>query len=382
MILISPVGKELSTNQCLMILNGLPNVGPCVYKTLAKHFPDIRDVFHAGKASLETLPGIGQVVADTIVNHEKFFNLEKEEQELYEMEAQFWGCQHPKFPKLLTQIYDVPIGMYGLGDNFCENKPKIAIVGSRDATAYGMTIAHRLAFELAQQGICIVSGLARGIDSSAHEGALTGGGRTIAVLGSGLDVIYPQENNLLYHKIVANGGVLSEFVFGRRADKQTFPCRNRLISGLCDALIVVESDIHGGSMITAKHAIDQGRHVFAVPGRIDQRSSAGCLALLKAGASIIRDIDDLFDEIPYLNTSRQPLLPFGENENKPKAPTINCPVGKKIYDILSNSSPLDFDSLANFIEVPVQTVATSAQFLEIHGCIERLYDGKIRIKKA
>lgn len=363
-----------------MILNGLPNIGPCIYKALVNHFPDIRNALTADPEVLKTLPGIGQIIADTIIGHKKFFDLEREEQKLRAIGAQFLGCQHPKFPKLLTQIYDTPIGMYCLGEDACNNMRKVAIVGSRCASAYGMLVAHRLAFELAQHGICIVSGLARGIDSSAHEGALAGNGKTIAVLGNGVDVIYPTENTLLYHKVVSTGAVLSEFVLGRRADKQTFPCRNRLISGLCDALIVVESDIHGGSMITAKHAIEQGRHVFAVPGRIDQRSSAGCLALIRAGASIIRDVNDLFDEIPYLKKS--PQLSLNLQKNNDQSPQISCPVGKKIYTILLNSKPMDLDELAKSVEVPVQTIAASTQLLEIRGIVERLYDGKIRIKKT
>ncbi len=368
-----------------MILNGLSGLGPCAYKALCKHFSDIREVFQTDAKTLEKLPGIGSVAANLIIDYKKFFNLEKEEQRLHAISGQFFSCQHSKFPKLLTQIYDPPIGIYCIGEDLCENMHKVAIVGSRSATIYGMTVAHRLAFELAQHGICIVSGLARGIDSSAHEGALVSGGKTIAVLGNGIDVIYPQENTLLYHKIVANGAVLSEFSLGRHADKQTFPRRNRLISGLCDALIIVESDIHGGSMITAKHAIEQGRHVFVVPGRIDQRSSAGCLALIKAGASIVRNVDDIFDEIPYLNQSPQTLLPFkvkDEIETKKGKPRINCPVGRKIYEILSDSKPLNFDDLADMIEIPIQTIAASAQLLEIHGYVERLYDGKIRIKKT
>ncbi len=376
------MGNKLSTNQSLMILNALPNLGPCTYKTLTNHFKKINEIFDADPKFLQTLPGIGEIIADTIVNYKKFFNLEREEQKLRAIGAQFLGCQHQDFPNALSKIYDAPIEIYCMGDELCNNMPKVAIIGSRNATAYGMTIAHRLAFELAQHGICIVSGLARGIDSSAHEGAIISGGKTIAVLGNGVDVIYPQENTLLYHKIISTGAILSEFILGRRADKQTFPCRNRLISGLCDAIIVVESDIHGGSMITAKHAIDQGRHVFAVPGRIDQRSSAGCLALIRAGASIIRSVDDLFDEIPYLNNKAQQNLLFTEEKNNTSKPQISCPVGRKIYEILSNSKPLDFDTLANILEIPVQTIATSYQMLEIYGHIERLYDGKIRIKNT
>ncbi len=368
--------ENLSLNQCLMILNALPNLGPCIYKSLSNHFNDIRDIFSADKEFLQSIPGVGCVISDSILNHKKFFNLQEEEKKLQEFGARFIGCELADFPKILKEIYDTPIGIYCLGD-LCNQIPKVAIVGSRNATAYGMVVARKLAFDLAEHGICVVSGLARGIDASAHDGALAAGGKTIAVLGNGIDVIYPPENSLLYHKIITLGGIISEFTLGRRADKQTFPYRNRLISGLCDALIIVESDLYGGSMITAHHALDQGRHVFVVPGRIDQRSSAGCLELIRKGASVIRSVDDLFEEIPYLNLkTTQTSIKL---QDKPKQ---SCPIGNAIYDTLTNNQPLDLGTLSNILNIPIQTVSSAVQLLEIHGCVERLYDGKFKIKNT
>lgn len=369
--------EKLSINQCLMILNALPNLGPCTYKTLLQHFHDIRNIFKADPNELKKLPGIGNVITDSIINHKKIFNLKEEEEKLQILRGDFYGCQHENFPSLLNEIYDTPIGIYCIG-NICKGSKKIAIIGSRNATTYGMITARKLAIELVEHGFCIVSGLAKGIDSSAHEGAIAAGGETIAVLGNGVDVIYPPENSLLYRKIISSGAIVSEFILGRRADKQTFPTRNRLISGLCDALIIVESDIHGGSMITAKHAIEQGRHVFAVPGRIDQHSSAGCLALIRAGASLLRTADDLLEEISYLNKNPQSLLNFDKQPSQES--NITCPVGTKIYESLKTLKIADIETIASFTELPIQTIMSSAQLLEIHGHIERLYDGKIRLK--
>jgi DNA processing protein len=258
--------------------------------------------------------------------------------------------------------------------------PKVAIIGSRSATIYGMSVARSLAIEFAECGFCVVSGMARGIDSSAHLGALDVGGKTIAIFGNGIDVIYPNENANLYRRIISSGAVISELTLGRRADRQTFPARNRIISGLCEAVIVVESDVHGGSMITARHAIEQGRHVFAVPGRIGESSSAGCLDLIRSGASIIRDASDLFDELPYLSLGErdQKILNFNGQNHDIRKP--DCPIGKKICEKLSELGPSSVDTLSAVNGMPIDAVVASVQMLEIYGHIERLYDGKVRIR--
>jgi DNA processing protein len=372
------VEEVLSINQCLMILNALPNIGPCVFKSLLHYFPDVRSIFSANLGELKAIPGIGSLVADSIVNHRKLFCFESEEEKLRTIRGDFFGQYHEKFPKNLRQIYDVPIGLYCLGD-MCEGMPKIGIIGSRSATAYGMTVARKLAIELAERGFCVVSGMAKGIDACAHEGAIDANGKTIAVFGNGIDVIYPSENAKLYRQIIASGAAVSEFTLGRRADRQTFPARNRIISGLCETIIVVESDVHGGGMITAKHAIEQGRHVFAVPGRIDDRSSAGCLELVRSGASIIRNVDDMLDELPYLKEKNQGVFNFSDRECD--GGDVACPVGKKICENLSNFGPSDVEGLSTANELPIDTIAASVQMLELYGYIERLYDGKVCIRR-
>jgi DNA processing protein len=370
--------KMLSTNQCLMILNALPNIGPCIFKSLLHYFPDIRDVFKASSDKLKMIPGIGNIIADSIVNHEKLFQLEREEERLCVIRGDFFGQSHESFPSSLKQIYDIPIGLYCLGD-ICRGIPKIAIIGSRSATAYGMVVARKLAIELVEHGFCVVSGMARGIDTCAHEGAIDAGGKTLAVCGNGIDVVYPSENAKLYRRIVAAGAVISEFTLGQHANRQTFPMRNRVISGLCEAVVVVESDIHGGGMITAKHAIEQGRHVFAVPGRIDEHSSAGCLELLRSGASIIRSVDDMLDELPYLKEKNQEILNFCDQRRDVK--DVDCPVGRKICEKLSNFGPSDIEALSIANDLPIDTTIASIQMLELYGYVERLYDGKVCIRK-
>ncbi|MDR0715540.1 MAG: DNA-processing protein DprA [Puniceicoccales bacterium] len=369
---------RLSLNQCLMILNALPNIGPCIFKNLLHYFPDMRDIFRVGLNELKSIPGVGSIIADSIVNSGKLFSLEREEERLRILRGDFFCQYHENFPSNLRQIYDTPIGLYCLGD-ICKEMPKIAIIGSRSATAYGMITARKLAIELAERGFCVVSGMARGIDACAHEGALDVGGKTLAVFGNGIDVIYPNENAKLYRRIVDSGAVVSEFTLGRHADRQTFPARNRIISGLCEAVIVVESDIHGGGIITAKHAIEQGRHVFAVPGRIDERSSAGCLELIRSGASLIRNVDDMLDELPYLKEKNQENLSlYGQKQDRED---VECPVGRKICSKLSAIGPSDVETLSTANELPIDTVVASLQMLELYGYIERLYDGKVRVRK-
>ena len=190
------------------------------------------------------------------------------------------------YPRLLKEIHDPPIGLYRKGVyDFAQ--PCVAIVGSRRTTLYGQSVAKKLAADLARLGFCIVSGLARGIDTAAHEGALSVGGKTAAVLGCGIDIVYPPENLALYRRIEAEGAILSEFPFGRRADRQSFPMRNRVVAGIAEAVVVVETDVSGGSMITARFAGEQGRLIFAVPGRIDQNTSAGCHQLIRDGATLL-----------------------------------------------------------------------------------------------
>ncbi|MDR1255963.1 MAG: DNA-processing protein DprA [Puniceicoccales bacterium] len=369
---------SLSINQCLMILNALPNIGPCIFKSLLHYFPDMRSIFGANLSELKMIPGIGSVIADSVINHRKLFSLEREEERLRVLRGDFIGQCSEKFPANLRQIYDAPIGLYCLGD-LCNGMPKIAIVGSRRATAYGVMSARKLAIELVEHGFCVVSGMARGIDSSAHEGALDAGGKTLAVFGNGVDVIYPNENARLYRQIIASGAVVSEFMLGRHADRQTFPMRNRIIAGLCEAVIIVESDIHGGGMITAKHALEQGRHIFAVPGHIDERSSAGCLELIRSGASLIRNVDDIFYELPYLKEKGQETLNF--QEQKHDIGSVSCPIGKKICATLSALGPADVEALSSANELPIDAVAASLQMLELYGYVERLYDGKVCVRR-
>ncbi|AWI08456.1 DNA-processing protein DprA [Ereboglobus luteus] len=291
---------NLTGQQAFLVLNGLPNIGPvsCT-RLLAEFGGDPRAILSAGAQRLERVKGVGPAMSASIVNWRENFDLAREEDRMAKSGAVFVTKSDAGYPRLLREIYDPPIGLYRKGE-YTIDRPCIAIVGTRHTTLYGQATAKKLASELARLGFCIVSGLARGIDTAAHEGALLVGGRTVAVLGTGIDIIYPPENLDVYRRIEAEGAVFSEFPFGRRADRQSFAMRNRIVAGMCEGVIVVESDKAGGSMITAKFAGEQGRQVFAVPGRVDQPSSAGCHQLIRDGATLVTCVDDVLSELNYL----------------------------------------------------------------------------------
>jgi DNA processing protein len=303
------MGESLSEAQAFLVLNALPNIGPITLnRLLAELGGDPRAVFTAGVRRLESVRGVGPAISSTIANWTQHFDLAREEERMAKSQVSFVTSREAAYPALLKEINDPPIGLYRKG-RYDFAQPCIAIVGSRRTTLYGQSVAKKLGAELGRLGFCVVSGLARGIDTAAHEGALSVGGKTAAVLGCGIDIVYPPENLELYRRIEESGAVVSEFPFTRRADRQSFAMRNRIVAGMCAAVIVVESDVGGGSMITAKFAGEQGRLVFAVPGRIDQASSAGCHQLIRDGATLLTSVDDVLSELNYLDGFQPQRIP-------------------------------------------------------------------------
>jgi DNA processing protein len=252
----------------------------------------------ADRQKLLQVQGVGDKAASVLSNWSDHFDLHREVERMKASGIRFIAQTDEPFPPMLRETYDPPIGLYWKGD-YNIDRPCVAIVGTRRGTLYGLGVAKRFAAELSRLGFCIVSGMARGTDTAAHEGALDVGGKTVAVLGCGLDIVYPPENLELFKRIAVAGAVASEFPFGRRADRQTFPMRNRVVAGMCEAVVVVESDAAGGSMITARFAGEQGRQIMAVPGRIDQASTAGCHQLIRDGATMVTSVDDILDELRY-----------------------------------------------------------------------------------
>ncbi|RMF83499.1 MAG: DNA-protecting protein DprA, partial [Nitrospinota bacterium] len=265
-------------------LNLLPRVGRITYQKLLTHFGSPREVLHASKQELLRVKGIGEKMAEEITSFPLEAALKRELANIERYGVQILTLSDPDYPPLLKTIYDPPPVLYVQGNLCLQDQYAIALVGSRTPTSYGRLVAERLAQDLARRQITVVSGLARGIDGCAHRGALKGGGRTIAVAGCGLDIVYPPEHRRLKEQIIKQGACLSEFPLGTQPERMNFPLRNRIISGLSLGTVVVEAGERSGSLITAEWALEQGREVFAVPGNITSAASRGTHKLIKAGA--------------------------------------------------------------------------------------------------
>jgi DNA processing protein len=266
---------------------------------------------------------------------------------------------HPSYPRLLAEISGRPSLLYVRGELAAADDTAVAIVGTRRATPYGRQAAERIAAELAAAGITVVSGLARGVDAAAHRAALEAGGRTIAVLGSGPDVIYPAEHRRLAEQILGSGAVLSEFPPGAKPDAQNFPARNRIVSGMTLGTLIVEAPVRSGALITASFAADQGREVFVLPGSIFAESAEGTNALLRDGARLIRSGDDILEDLSLgggrslIATQSQMLL----NDNE-----------RRLYDALAKEAR-HIDELAEEAGLPAATASALLLTMELKGLV-------------
>lgn len=362
------MSNPLSANDAYLILNGLPHVGPVLLRRLLDAFSgDPVALLSGDRRQLLQTKGVGEKAAEVLLNWRRHFNLEKELERMRTFGVRFIDQSNSDYPAPLGQLYDAPIGLYWKGE-YEFDRPCVAIIGTRRATLYGRKVAKRFGAELARLGFCVASGMARGTDTAAHEGALEAGGPTIAVFGCGMDIIYPPENLELSREITAKGALLSEFPFGRRADRQTFPMRNRVVAGLCEAVIVIESAEAGGSMITARFAGEQGRQVLAVPGRIDQDSSAGCHQLIRDGATLVRSVDDVLEELRYRRPEQL------EVALETAGPDLD-PREREVLKLFSGGEVLMPDQIAERLEWPYPEVAALLMGLELKRVLCKRRDG-------
>jgi DNA processing protein len=279
------------------------------------------------------------------------------------------------YPDLLKKIYDPPVFLFTLGDFSASDAYSIAIVGTRTASPYGISMAEKFSHEIAAQGITVVSGLARGIDTIAHSFALRAGGRTIAVIGSGLDKIYPPENRALSEKIVEQGVVISEFIMGAKPDAANFPKRNRIVSGISLGTVIVESDIDGGAMITATTALDQNREVFALPGNIGGKRCRGGNLLIKTGrAKLVESFEDIVAE---LHVKLRPIMKTQSGGREKPLPEMTL-FEHTIFEVLSEE-PSHIDAIAETANVSISDALVNLLNLEFKGIIKQL-PGKMFIR--
>ncbi len=366
---------ELTERQALLVLNALPNIGPITLtRLLAELGDDPRAVFTAGARRLEEVRGVGPAISGTIAQWSEHFDLPREEERMAKAATDFVTQRDAYYPRLLREIDSAPIGLYRKG-TYDFGQPSVAIVGSRRTTLYGQSVAKKLGADLARLGFCVVSGLARGIDTAAHEGALLAGGKTVAVLGNGIDIIYPAENLNLYRQIEETGAVLSEFPFTRRADKQSFAMRNRIVAGICEAVVVVESDVSGGSMITARFAGEQGRLIFAVPGRIDQATSAGCHQLIRDGATLLTGVDDILSELSYLDGLRPSAIPEKTTGGTALAASNLTPEEQQVYACFAGGTMVSIDTASGQTGLPTSQLSATLMMLELKRLIAKRADG-------
>jgi DNA processing protein len=277
-------------------LKSIAGIGNVTFPALVDKFGSLPAIFDASVTELKQTPGISKDIAASIANFKGWDKVKEELEVVNKNKVKIITYQDDLYPQKLLNIYDRPPYIYVLG-TLDKEDINIAIVGSRAASSYGKYTTERLSRELAMKGVTVVSGMARGIDSAAHRGALSAHGRTIAILGSGLDVIYPPENKKLFHDIIENGAVISEYPPGTPPRSSNFPARNRIISGMSYGVVIVEAGEKSGSLITARLALEQGREVFAVPGSIDAAGSRGTNKLIKQGAKLIENTDDILEEI-------------------------------------------------------------------------------------
>src|SRR5437667_1599121 len=359
----------MDSREALVALNLIEGVGPIRVRQLLEHFGDAPAILQAPKQRLLQARNIGEETADAIAHWEKNVDLAAELKRITDSGCRIVTQAEAEYPELLRQIYDPPIVLYVKGELLPKDKDAVAMVGSRLTTHYGIEAARKPAYQLAYVGVTVVSGGARGIDSAAHQGALSAKGRTIAVLGTGINLVTPPENAELFERIAANGALITQFPFNRPPDKQSFPIRNRIVAGMTLGTVVVEANLTSGALITANFAVEYGRQVFAVPGRIDSPRSKGCHELIKKGAKLCESAEDILSEFEYLfpasnrppapnETGVLPALELSDNE-------------QKVFDRL-NSEEVSIDEVIRHSSLPTSAVSVALLSLEMKRLVRQL----------
>lgn len=349
-----------------LALARVKGLGAVSIKKLAARFADPRNFFSASPAELEQVEGLHSDAIDGLVNFSNWAEVEEEIRRVDAAGVELVSFTDSNYPARLRAIADPPPLLYIKGHLRTEDDKSVAIVGSRSASEYGRRVARDLARGLSSLGFTVVSGMARGIDGVAHEAALNSGGRTIAVLGSGVDRAYPPEHDRLYQKIIENGAVISELPIGTRPAAFNFPARNRLISGLSLGVVVVEATEKSGSLITAALAVEQGREVFAVPGEVGSSRSRGTHRLIRQGAKLVETVNDIIEEIAPQLTDRTRGAPA-----RPALPQQASPEARKIFALLQERS-LHIDEVIEGSGLPPSKVAEILLDLELQGFLQQL----------
>ncbi|MCK9378106.1 MAG: DNA-processing protein DprA [Syntrophobacterales bacterium] len=353
-------------------LRSIPGVGLVLMQRLIQRYGGPAAVFQAAFRDLVAIKGISPAIAQAILGFRDWDKLEAQLARLTACGAEMVTQDDPRFPARLKEIPYPPPFLFIKG-TLEAGHLAVAMVGTRGASYYGLKACRRLAGALAARGVTVVSGLARGIDTAAHQGALEMGGRTLAVLGCGLDVIYPPENRKLYQEIPEHGALVSEFPLGAPPEARNFPIRNRIISGLAAGVVVVEAGTTSGTAITVRYALDQGREVFAVPGPIDSPTSTGPHRLIQEGAKLVQDVEDILQELPGAVKGPGPLFsPAAPVSRVVEAPSADRPAPEDPLLSRLGSEPMQLEELVRISRLPAQDVMTRLTLLELQGLVKEL----------
>jgi DNA processing protein len=346
----------------------IPGLGPVRLRALLLALGSPELILQSGKNALASVNGVGPDTAAAIAGWEQTVDLAAELKRVAEFGAKVITWSSPEYPAILRTIDNPPFVLYLWGELKPDDADSISIVGSRNVTHYGTESAKKISFQLAYAGYTVVSGLARGIDTAAHQGALAAKGRTIAVIGSGLEKLYPPENRGLAEKIAESGAVVSEYPMARPADRQTFPYRNRIVAGWSRGLVVVEAGLNSGALITANQAIDQGRSVFAVPGQIDRPTSAGSNKLIQTGAKLIMGAEDVLEELADRRSVPPPRRTESDSPMQTELEVQPAPKLTQDETLLLTAlevGELSLDELCAATRLPAYKVSTTLLKLEL-----------------
>jgi len=352
----------------------LPTMGPVRLRKLLQVFQTPEQILSARGSALRAVEGIGAEVAEQIVAWENIVDLPAELQRIRDFGAQVITADSPLYSRQLREIHAPPIVLYVWGELTERDQHAIGVIGSRRTTHYGTESAKKLSYQLAYAGLTVISGLARGIDTAAHQGALAAKGRTIAVIGSGLSKLYPPENAVLAEKIRSgNGAIISEFSMEIEPDRQTFPMRNRIISGWSHGILVVEAGLNSGALITASQALEQGRCVYAVPGHINAPSAQGSNRLIQQGAKLVLDASDILDDLNILLPEAKPSAQAAER----LLPTMTEDE-RRVYDAIE-ATETSIDDISAKSDLPSGNVSSTLLRLELKRLVKQL-PGKYFVK--
>ena len=354
-----------------------PGLGPTRVKKLVEHFGSAERVFRASLTELEAT-GMPVVSAQSLATGKSIELAQQEIAKAAECGAKIIALDDPGYPQRLKEIYDPPVVLSVRGSVEVLSSPGIAMVGTRHPTPYGTGMAERLAKDLAARGLVIISGMARGVDTASHRGAIAAGGKTVAVFGTGIDVIYPKENSRLSEQILSLGGALiSEFPAGTFAAPQNFPIRNRIISGMSAGVLVVEAAEYSGTRITARCALEQNRDVYAVPGNVTNKGSWGPNTLIKQGAKLVATWEDVWEELP---TDVQETLNAGRDESSaPETASLfpdddTSPHERKVLRLLKTDESTHIDQIVESLETELSSseIFVALFELELNGKVKQL----------